>query len=248
MSTRYRQIANELISRIRRGDLAVGERLPGELELMQRFDVSRHTVRSALQVVESEGLIERRAGVGTRVQARRPRRPGARAASKAYVQQVTSPAALMQYPRQSRLVVQASGELRADRRLAALLECTPGTRWTKISALRRVAGTARALAWTDIYLLPEYAGVASNVGRQGGLVAQLVEQQFGEHVESVRVDLRGDVLGGEIAAALKVKEGTPALTTIRRYTGRGGKVFEVTVSRHPADRYSYSMQLERDWR
>ena len=239
LSTRYRRIADELIGEIQHRRWQIGETLPGELELMQRFAVSRHTVRSALRIVQDLGLIERRAGIGTQIIARRPR--------ALYVQHVRTPAALMQYPAGSRLRVSDTAEVVADRKLAQLLECRRGERWFRISAVRRLAGAGGAIGWTDIYLLPQYAEVAQLIGRRAGLVSELIERQFGERVEHVRVDLRGGVIDGEVAQALRVEPRTPALTVIRRYTGRGGRVFEVAVSSHPADRYEYSFELKRGW-
>ena len=62
----HRKIADELRQRIGAGRYEISG-LPPELELMQEFEVSRHTVRAALQGLVSDGLIERRAGLGTRV-------------------------------------------------------------------------------------------------------------------------------------------------------------------------------------
>ena len=43
----------------------IGERLPGENELCQQFNVSRATLRKALDELKSEKLLERRRGSGT---------------------------------------------------------------------------------------------------------------------------------------------------------------------------------------
>ena len=62
----HRQIAEQLRKRIASGYYPTLE-LPPELTLMDEFDVSRHTVRAALQWLVNDGLIERRAGSGTRI-------------------------------------------------------------------------------------------------------------------------------------------------------------------------------------
>ncbi|MES2986344.1 MAG: GntR family transcriptional regulator [Pseudomonadota bacterium] len=58
---RVPKAADVLASRIRkaivRGDLKVGEKLPREAELISEFEVSRPTVREAIRILESEGLI-----------------------------------------------------------------------------------------------------------------------------------------------------------------------------------------------
>ena len=58
------QIAAQIRERISNGSYNADE-LPRELSLAEEFAVSRHTIRSALQHLVNEGLIERRAGAGT---------------------------------------------------------------------------------------------------------------------------------------------------------------------------------------
>ncbi|MCY3962894.1 MAG: GntR family transcriptional regulator [bacterium] len=57
-------VAEELRRRIVSGELAVGEQLPPEDELNQLFGIARTTLREALRVLESQGLIEVRRGRG----------------------------------------------------------------------------------------------------------------------------------------------------------------------------------------
>lgn len=61
----YAQLAEQLKRRIQRGELRPGDRLWSESELRDRFGVSRGTVREALDVLASEGLLQRIAGKGT---------------------------------------------------------------------------------------------------------------------------------------------------------------------------------------
>jgi GntR family transcriptional regulator len=61
---RYRAIADELRSRIDRGELAAGALLPSESELTAAYDASRVTVRKALDILRDEGLVDSRQGFG----------------------------------------------------------------------------------------------------------------------------------------------------------------------------------------
>jgi GntR family transcriptional regulator len=61
----YFQIEQDLASLIAGGTLAPGSQLPSEEELVQRYGVSRTTVRKAVQELERLGLIEIRRGRGT---------------------------------------------------------------------------------------------------------------------------------------------------------------------------------------
>jgi GntR family transcriptional regulator len=224
--------------------------LPGELELVDRFGVSRHTVREALRMLGELGLIERMQGIGTVVKARE--------SNEAYVQTIRTPAELMRYPAESRLEVVAVAEVRATRKLAPLLGCPTGARWTQVSAVRRLqdadsdasaggGGRGRAICWTDVYVLPEFAGVARLIGRKSQPVYELIEEKFGEKVASVQVDLRAGLIPPVLATALDVSPGSASLTVVRRYTGQSKRVFEVSISEHPAERYTYSLELKRGW-
>src|SRR5260370_5725120 len=55
-------IASYLRSRIVRGELAEGDSLPSQGELMHQFDVSRPTLREAFRILETESLIVIRRG------------------------------------------------------------------------------------------------------------------------------------------------------------------------------------------
>lgn len=59
------QIATVLEKEIRSGALGFGERLQSENELVQRFSVSRNTVRKGLEELSSRGLITTKVGIGS---------------------------------------------------------------------------------------------------------------------------------------------------------------------------------------
>ena len=58
-------IAAELRARIEAGELSPGAQLPGHRDLAARFDVSVGSVREAISMLVSAGLVETRAGRGT---------------------------------------------------------------------------------------------------------------------------------------------------------------------------------------
>jgi DNA-binding FadR family transcriptional regulator len=65
-------IASYLRSKIVRGELAEGDSLPSEVELMRQFDVSRPTLREAFRILETESLIViKRGSRGARITAPR---------------------------------------------------------------------------------------------------------------------------------------------------------------------------------
>lgn len=63
-SRMFEMIVEQIRDLIRKGQLQPGDRLPAERVLCDRFGVSRVTVREALRVLESSGLVEVRVGAG----------------------------------------------------------------------------------------------------------------------------------------------------------------------------------------
>jgi GntR family transcriptional regulator len=61
----YRQIAEDLRAQIESGALRPGQQLRTELELRERYDASRNTVRDAIKWLTTLGLVETRPGQGT---------------------------------------------------------------------------------------------------------------------------------------------------------------------------------------
>ncbi len=59
------QIAEGLIAQFEQGDLTPGDRLPPERELSETLGVNRMTLRQALRVLETQGLLIRQQGSGT---------------------------------------------------------------------------------------------------------------------------------------------------------------------------------------
>lgn len=61
----YLQIAGELRQNIQESLFKVGDRLPTETELSERFGVNRHTLRRAMEVLRNEGIVDVERGRGT---------------------------------------------------------------------------------------------------------------------------------------------------------------------------------------
>jgi GntR family transcriptional regulator len=61
----YHQIVADLRRQIESGDLPRGSQLPSQLELCDRYEASRNTIREAIHWLTSQGLVETMSGRGT---------------------------------------------------------------------------------------------------------------------------------------------------------------------------------------
>jgi DNA-binding GntR family transcriptional regulator len=119
------------------GRLSAGDRLPPESDLIIRYGVSRPTVREALGLLENQGLIVRRHGIGNFV-----RRPGER-----IIYSNDRLAANRRAAINAAVRVNVSGsKVRADARLSALMEVPRETRLHKYVYLSRHETSPYSLA------------------------------------------------------------------------------------------------------
>lgn len=74
MQKKYETVVFWVLDAIDSGELSYGDRLPSEKDLMEKFQVSRQTVRRALEVLSEKGTVEGRRGSGTYVAVNKRRR------------------------------------------------------------------------------------------------------------------------------------------------------------------------------
>jgi GntR family transcriptional regulator len=70
----FQQLADQIRKEIRSGNRESGSQLPTESEFRKQYRVSRTTVRGALRLLETEGLVVTRKGYGSYVRERPPLR------------------------------------------------------------------------------------------------------------------------------------------------------------------------------
>ena len=63
----YIQVVDILKQKILNNEYKIDENIPTERELEQEFGVSKITIRKAIEILESEGYVEKKSGKGTKV-------------------------------------------------------------------------------------------------------------------------------------------------------------------------------------
>ena len=67
MSSTFREVKSDILSKIVQGNWRPGELIPNEIDLAARYGCARATVNRALRELSDEGIVERRRKAGTRV-------------------------------------------------------------------------------------------------------------------------------------------------------------------------------------
>lgn len=235
----YADIARHLTEGITSGHFPVGSLLPTELALCEHYGTSRHTVRAALLELQKLGLVSRRKNVGTRVESAQP--------VSTFRPTLASVDDLLQFGEAHVRVVQQIGTATLSGALARELSCADGSQWLRISSLR-LDGDADSLpiGWTDVYVDPAYGDIGELVRESPGLlISSLIESRYGRRIAEIRQDIQATAVPAELAEALRIPAGAPALRIVRQYLDEDGLRFEMSVTVHPAERFSVSMRLQR---
>lgn len=198
----YAQAYDRLLSLIQAGELEPGDRLPSEAKLAAQLGISRATLREALRLLEEEGTIVRRQGVGTFVSAGRHLESGlehlesvldlaARQGMEACVQDLT--------------VEVAS----ADRSLAERLKVRQGTALTRVRRTVLVGG--RPVAYLEDLVPAEVLAPQQIDGSFTGSVLDLLRQRHPGRVQRALASITAVRAGDSLAQRLSVHPGTALL-------------------------------------
>ncbi|MCX9000038.1 GntR family transcriptional regulator [Rhizobiaceae bacterium BDR2-2] len=227
---RHQALAETLYHRIAEGEFPVGSALPTERDIAASEKVSRATVREALRFLENHGMIRRRQGSGTVVIAREPQR---------LRMPLDSLEALLTYPQDTEVEVQSGEPLSPDDPAFAEAELESGGNWWRVTFQRRMQGASAPVSHIDVYLPEEYAAVEADIPAGGGSVFLLVEDRFGIHPAEAVVRIDAVQIDARRAQALGVAEGSAAVRIQRRYSDAAGRLYQVSVSIYPQDRYVF---------
>jgi GntR family transcriptional regulator len=234
----YASLAQRLVDEIGSGAYPVGSLLPTELELSERYAVSRQTVRQALKQLADSGLVSRRPRIGTRVERDR--------ATARYSMSIDSIADFASYARQSQLVLDDVVPVVARGSLAESIGCREGTAWLHLTGARHAADGTK-VAVSETWLRDEYPGIERRLrDLRGVAMTMLLERHYGEHIAEIQQEILAVPILGRDAKILKVANGTPGLEVHRRFYGRGGRMVITGRVLHPGNSFSYSSRFLRE--
>jgi len=238
---RYLKIVRQIERDIAHDRIAVGDHLPGELDLCKTLGVSRFTVRQAIRHLRDSGMVVARRGAGTVVTARSPER--------SFIHAVASLDELTQYAVTTRFSIGPFERVVAGVQLARRLKCRRGQAWWRAEGYRysgeRVAGQP-PICWTEVFVAAEFERIRAQGNSADASIFRFLEADYGEQVLEVTQTISAVLVPESIAGVLAVSPGAPALQVDRVYRSARGKVIELAFSIHPADRFSYAMRLWRD--
>lgn len=225
----YLQLQKLLRDMIAAEHVQPDEAIPTERELSEQFDISRITVRKAIDVLVRDGIVVRRHGAGTFVT--RPR------VEKSFSKLSSFTQDMIQRGRRphSQWVSRAIGTVTPEEAMS--LGLSPGSAIYRFHRIRYADDISMALEYATVpaYCLPSADAVQTSLYEaleaSGHLPVRALQR------------LRAIAFTGEQADALGVESGTPGLFIERRGFLADGRTAEFTQSYYRGDAYDVVAEL-----
>jgi len=228
---KWAQIEDELAARIGCGDLRVGDRLPAERELCDKWRVSRGTIRQALDALAARGLIERGVGRGTFVASGKVE---VRLHDVAGFTEQMARAGVEAHARVLRAAV-----LPAPEQVAGELELEPGAAVVRVERLR-LAGRL-ALTLEDSWVPSGRFHGIEDLDLRGSIYA-LMRDLYGRVPVRVVETLEPVVAQRHSAELLGVAAGSPLMLVERTAFDSDGVAVEFAHDLHRGDRARFVVE------
>jgi GntR family transcriptional regulator len=226
----YHQLSEQLSAAIGDGRLQPGDPFENEIALAERLQLSRPTVRRAIQEMVDHGLLVRRRGLGTTVANRKVHR-------RAELTSLFDDLAREGRAPHTKVL---HHDIREDEVAAAALDLPPHT--PMLSTVRlRFAGDS-PLAILHNWLPPAYSDISAEELEATGLYAAL-------RARGVRPVVARQTIGARMPTpterrSLRLRSGQPVLTMTRLAFDAGGSAIEYGDHCYRAEDYSIDIMVD----
>ncbi|MCF6334569.1 MAG: GntR family transcriptional regulator [Spirochaetales bacterium] len=231
----YYQICEIIRDEIATLSLQPGELLPSETELIKRFNVSRATVRKALDALAAEGVVYRLQGKGTFV------------SDKRIGQELTALTGFVEdmlelgFTPSSQLL--KTDQVAASSIVAKQLNLSPGDMVTYIERLRLADNIPLSF---DTTWLPDSIGqkiVSNDLNIYP--IYSLLEDKYNIILDEANYKVDASTAEGEIADLLQIQPGDPIFVITRTAYTTEKLPIDYEKLYYRADRISFSMHFDR---
>lgn len=233
---RHEQIADWIRGRIGDGNYSTDDKLPSESELSKKFEVSRVTVRRALQTLESEQRIYRCQGLGSFVKGQKT------------LQNSLHMSDFMEDMRQNGMeaesVVLRNTIEPANQAVANRLSVPEGTKVFRLDRLRLGNGKPVALDYT--WLPAFYGQLIVDYDLQKRTIFNILEQEYDIQITSGCYYLHAENAGEYLAEHLDVPAGFALFRMDRVSSTIEQKPVYYQQRYYRNDRIMYRLKVERN--
>ncbi|MDR7150136.1 GntR family transcriptional regulator [Hydrogenophaga palleronii] len=231
----YEQIKAILRARVLDGTYKPHEQLPSESEMMTAFNVSRITVRQALNDLQNEGLVFRIHGKGTFVSKPKAFQDLGR------LQGFGEAMRKMGYETFARVV-----SMRTVAPSAQVQERLQLSKRAKVTELQRIRFLNREPISLDVTYLP--ADIGARLAKEDLAsrdIFVILENDYGMSLGHADLQIGSTLADERLAGQLQVEEGSPVLVIERTTHTTDGKPIDYEHLYYRGDAFQYKVRVDR---
>lgn len=234
-STPLHKQAEKLLRELITGDeYKDGKYLPTEIELSEQLNISRNTLRQAINTLVFEGLLVRKKGAGTRI------------AEKKVMSGASNWLSFSQEMKILGIEIQ-NFELQIFRKEASpeaakFFKTSPGTKLMKLVRLRGKKD------YPFVYFISEFSpnipiSASENFNRP---LYDILEKDYGVTAETSKEEISAALTDDFLASKLETKIGMPILIRKRFVYDTHNNPIEYNIGYYRADSFTYTIESKRN--
>lgn len=231
----YAKVEAILLTDMAEGLLAPGDQLPPEEQLIDRFQVSRTTIRKAIENLIASGRVEIRRGKGTFIT--QPKITQSLTELTGFAEDMV---VLGRHP-SSRLLDKK--RVAADKAVARALDIGPGTLVYKIERVRLADGVPMSFDETYLPMDIGVKVVSNNLDVEP--IFDLLENKYALPLIEARYQLEAVVASPVVAQALNIEPGAPIFLIERTSYTTGQRPVDYEKLYYRGDSIRFATQLSR---
>jgi GntR family transcriptional regulator len=231
----YAQVEQALAASIAAGSLKPGTQLPSEEALIERFAVSRTTIRMTIQNLLRRGLVEIQRGKGTFVT--EPKLTQELTGLSGFVEDMQA------LGRKATARVVDARVVPASKVVAKQLALTPRTKVVRIQRVRLADGVP--LSFDETYLPKELGEQVMQDDLQVEPIFSLLEEKYGTPLIEAEYRLEAVAAEAAVARALEISPGSPIFLVERTSYSTDRRPVDYEKLHYRGDKIRFVTRLSR---
>jgi GntR family transcriptional regulator len=228
----YYRVANHLRNRILGGIYKTGEKIPSESELCNEFSISRITVRQALKLLEDQGMLLRKQGIGTLVNEKINFQP---ISFSGYIEDIifqVLPARVIDFKKE---------EIEPQTEIKKILKLKANEKVIKLERIRSIDNKINCYAINYIPL-----DIGNNINEENLNEYTLIELiDMTSIVKEAKQTITAIKADDVIAEKLKIQIGDPVLFSEYIMYDKDNKALNLARVHYHPERYNFTVKMGR---
>lgn len=222
MSALYRQVSDQILTQISKGERKVGDQLPPEVEFASELGVSRSTVRLAFNQLELIGVLRRRKRAGTQIIAAEPKTQ--------YRIDTTGFEELVRFIRN----MPSSVEQITSVSLEDIPELRKfegeSDRWLEVYASRTLPDGSWPICVSRTYVPERYSEIAASLHATGASVLTTIEKEYDVEIARIVQNSKAVNCPASVATLMSLEPGAAVVECQTEMYDKDGVLIEFAIS------------------